>query len=504
MTWGNNFKANSVADTYLKMKADAAAKVVTEKVEELDELSKKTLDSYVDKSDNDAKKHSEKSIDAWVKGDRKTADKHYSKMSDRSINIGKAIEKSKLTKEDLDDYSLEEIQEFMMSEEYEELDELSKASLGSYVKKSSASASGLATNAMHHQNTSDKLSAKSSELPGHTERKTMQGKASELARQSFDATEKQMKRQAGIGKAVSRLTKEDLAFELDEAAAKGHTIEAHGVKGMKSTPWRKSFKSGEHAYSWAEKNDAEVHGTRALDGAKKSNEDLDIFSDSELDMLINEVLKTDAPAGKWIEDFVKSDNPKFSGKSKEKRKQMALGAYYAKQRNEEVDIEEGTGSLKPGWMLKKDPELAKKVKDNQDLNKKREASYGNKDAGKSVKEETEVVKTSAKTIKHANIKDKRDDQDVMEPRAQGEKDFLAKLSVNATDEPAAKYKSGAGTIKQATKPVANGPGTYDAKNKLGFKEETDCKDLGDKEDSEKASGKGKSFFSFKEKMKKAK
>ena len=299
MTWGNNFKANAVADTYLKMKTDATAKVVTEKVEELDELSKKTLDSYVDKSDNDAKKHSEKSSDAWVKGDRKTADKHFSKMSDRSFNIGKAIEKSKLTKEDLDDYSLEEIEEFMMSEEYKELDELSKASLGSYVKKSSRERgfSGLAA-----------------------------GGSGAGTRDQKDAVKTMKKRQAGVIKAVDRLTKE----------------------------------------------------------------------------------------------------------------------------------------------------------------------------------ETEVVKTNAKGIKHVNVKDKRDDQDVMEPRAQGEKDFLAKLSVNATDEPAAKYKSGAGTIKQATKPVANGPGTYDAKSKLGFKEETDCKDLGDKEDSEKASGKGKSYFSFKEKMSKGK
>lgn len=53
---------------------------------------------------------------------------------------------------------------------------------------------------------------------------------------------------------------------------------------------------------------------------------------------------------------------------------------------EDVEIEEGTGNLKPSWMLKKDPELAKKVKEKQDLAKKREASYGDKSAGKSVAE----------------------------------------------------------------------------------------------------------------------
>lgn len=51
-----------------------------------------------------------------------------------------------------------------------------------------------------------------------------------------------------------------------------------------------------------------------------------------VDQQIDEVLSKDATAGEWIQDFISSDNPKFSGKSKEKRKQMALAAYYAKQR----------------------------------------------------------------------------------------------------------------------------------------------------------------------------
>ena len=55
------------------------------------------------------------------------------------------------------------------------------------------------------------------------------------------------------------------------------------------------------------------------------------------EQMIQEVLSKDASAGDWIHDFVHSDNPKFAGKSKEQRKKMALGAYYAKQRNEEVE-----------------------------------------------------------------------------------------------------------------------------------------------------------------------
>ena len=47
----------------------------------------------------------------------------------------------------------------------------------------------------------------------------------------------------------------------------------------------------------------------------------------ELEQELNEVLGKSAEAGDWIHDFVHSDNPKFQGKSKEKRKQMALAAY---------------------------------------------------------------------------------------------------------------------------------------------------------------------------------
>jgi hypothetical protein len=53
-----------------------------------------------------------------------------------------------------------------------------------------------------------------------------------------------------------------------------------------------------------------------------------------------EVLKASDPTGKWISDFVHSDNPKFAGKSKKERIRMALGASYASKRNEEVDLNE--------------------------------------------------------------------------------------------------------------------------------------------------------------------
>ena len=59
---------------------------------------------------------------------------------------------------------------------------------------------------------------------------------------------------------------------------------------------------------------------------------------------LEEKLKASDPAGTYIHDFVHSDNPKFTGKSKAKRIQMALAASYAakgKSRNEEIEVEEG-------------------------------------------------------------------------------------------------------------------------------------------------------------------
>ena len=55
---------------------------------------------------------------------------------------------------------------------------------------------------------------------------------------------------------------------------------------------------------------------------------------------LEEKLKASDPAGKYVSDFVHSDNPKFEGKSKSKRIQMALAASYAakgKSKNEEVE-----------------------------------------------------------------------------------------------------------------------------------------------------------------------
>ena len=81
---------------------------------------------------------------------------------------------------------------------------------------------------------------------------------------------------------------------------------------------------------------SKMHGEPAQ---KDSGQDVGMKEETmTIDEQINEVLSKDATAGDWIHDFVHSDNPKFEGKSKEKRKQMALAAYYAKQQNEQAPV----------------------------------------------------------------------------------------------------------------------------------------------------------------------
>jgi hypothetical protein len=65
-----------------------------------------------------------------------------------------------------------------------------------------------------------------------------------------------------------------------------------------------------------------------IDKLKKELETLRVNVTKKVSM---EVLDKDADAGDYIDDFAKSDAPQFKGKSKEKRKDMAVAAYLSKK-----------------------------------------------------------------------------------------------------------------------------------------------------------------------------
>ena len=160
----------------------AVSKLAKEEVEELDEVSKELLGRYVKRASRDGA-HKSALAQAYSQNFDKSIDMNRIAIK-RKKGIDKAVDK--LTKEDLEDYTLEEIQDFMMSEEFEQLDEISKKTLGSYVKKASldVGARGLSNNNTldaKHLNTLSKMSS----------------------------------RVKNINKAVDKLTKEEVE-ELDE------------------------------------------------------------------------------------------------------------------------------------------------------------------------------------------------------------------------------------------------------------------------------------------------
>ena len=118
----------------------------------------------------------------------------------------------------LEDFTPEELEEFMQTEEYEQLDELSKATLGSYVKKAATDVEGKAT---HKQQYKDMFAGN---YP-------VRGAKKEVAKKQ----EKINKRQSGIGKAVDRMTKEDVESFEEQTHTTVEFIDYNDVNGVKYT-----------------------------------------------------------------------------------------------------------------------------------------------------------------------------------------------------------------------------------------------------------------------------
>jgi hypothetical protein len=127
-------------------------------------------------------------------------------------------------------------------------------------------------------------------------------------------------------------------IKLSESRLLDRYLKSRGISPENLTPIQKISHSKSSPFlNWVK-----------LNGARQ-----DVFKE-ELEQELIEVLSKDASAGDWIRDFIHSDNPKFAGKSKEKRQKMALAAYYAKQKNEEVHPDEKEDKKLIKKMVKKD------------------------------------------------------------------------------------------------------------------------------------------------------
>jgi hypothetical protein len=200
------------------------------------------------------------------------------------------------------------------NEEVEQIEELKKSTLGSYVKKASKD--------LH--NTSFDHGEDEHRQYGDAEDDSE-------AEANMKKRERDIEnRQKGINRAANKLTKEEV---MSNAAVTTDTI-AGRMPGGKSN----SFKSFKMRVKPLDKEGDEDKEVPACDIPEKTSARASIHAEeAELDDMINEVLSKDATAGDWIHDFVHSDNPKFDGKSKAERKKMALGAYYGKQNEESLN-----------------------------------------------------------------------------------------------------------------------------------------------------------------------
>lgn len=183
----------------------AVSRLTKESAEQLDELSKKTLRSYIKKAtqrrrdhDNVAGVFISGAEDALAKGDKKLANKqldradhHSRKARLRKIGINRASKK--LAKEGTE----QNYEGSNMNNKPEQLDELSKKTLGRYIKKATIDALSRAESGTHSLRDYD-----STRDMKHIDRHIRDGRM-------------RVKRQKGINRAVDRLTKES-AESLDE------------------------------------------------------------------------------------------------------------------------------------------------------------------------------------------------------------------------------------------------------------------------------------------------
>lgn len=80
--------------------------------------------------------------------------------------------------------------------------------------------------------------------------------------------------------------------------------------------------------------------TRLANGNSNPNGD-PLFTEKiagydKFDKSIHEELSADDPVETWIADFIKSDDPRFDGKTKKERINMALGAFHGAQKKEDT------------------------------------------------------------------------------------------------------------------------------------------------------------------------
>ena len=136
--------------------------------------------------------------------------------------------------------------------------------------------------------------------------------------------------------------------------------DAEGTTGISASKMREHAASG---------NKAEFH-KGAPSNMKPEHKDA-MYNDVRKGMNIKEELRSDMGAAAYINDFIKSTNPRFNNKSKEERRKMAIGAFMAaKSKLKEGTLQGNIGggdamnttTSAPSASTSKDTTMGKKIK----------------------------------------------------------------------------------------------------------------------------------------------
>jgi hypothetical protein len=238
----------------------AVQAVQNEQVEQLDELSKKTLGSYVKKAAFDL---GQKGISAGQYAAKKKWSPITKNMNKRTDSIVKATDR--LTKE-----------------EVEQLDELKKSTLASYVKKASHDVAH--KGALTRQFANDSAAAKKDS--NYWDAKKADDKSNKMFAKSW-------KRRENMGKAVDRLAKEEVV------------VEGSGPKEKQKTPYR-DINSPEYRAA-VEKQKQRMAKDKAAEPGKKmlKKEEVEQVTEAKFDAMKHIDKKNQTPTIKTAAKDVK-------------------------------------------------------------------------------------------------------------------------------------------------------------------------------------------------------
>ncbi len=179
--------------------------------EDLMELSKKTLSSYVKKAASDVASSAYSAGAAYGRGDgsKDPGVKDVLKTIKRVKGIDKAS--GKLAEEEIEEHLIDVLGE----EEYMQLDELSKKTLGNYIGKATQSYANHSVSKARHERDAETIGRMSHNAPDDV-RGAVRSAQDASYKAQYAADNKRIKRGQGILKAVDRLTKEELEEHLIE------------------------------------------------------------------------------------------------------------------------------------------------------------------------------------------------------------------------------------------------------------------------------------------------